>query len=189
MQTTVRTHPVSTGRIVARWMVSFAGFPLGAVAAHAVAGPIDSTTSALIGGAISGAVLGAAQSWAMGRGGPASRVWIAATAIGLALGLAIGSSTVDFGTDISSLVVQGALCGAAVGVAQAMALGRRAGRLASIWPVVLAALWALGWAITTGIGVEVDKQWTVFGSGGAVTVTLLTAILPLAVQRNARSAS
>jgi hypothetical protein len=166
-------------------MVSFAGFPLGGLAAHAIAGPIDATTAALVGGAISGAVLGAAQSWGMGRGGPATRVWIAATAIGLALGLAIGASVVDFGTDISSLMLQGAVCGAAVGAMQAVALGRRAGRLATVWPFALAALWALGWTITTGISVEVDKQWTVFGSGGAVTVTALTAVLPLAIRRHA----
>jgi hypothetical protein len=187
MQTTVKT--ISTGRTIGRWMISFAGFPLGAVAAKLVAGPIDTTTAALIGGAISGAVLGAAQSWGMGRGGPATRVWVAATAIGLALGLAVGASAVDFRTDVTSLVVQGAVCGLAVGAAQAVALGRRAGRLASIWPFALAALWALGWAITTVIGVEVDEQFTVFGSSGAITVTLATAVLPLAIRRNAGSAS
>jgi len=81
------------------------------------------------------------------------------------------------------------VCGLAVGAAQAVALGRRAGRLATIWPFALAALWALGWAITTVIGVEVDEQFTVFGSSGAITVTLATAVLPLAIRRNAGSAS
>ena len=86
-------------------------------------------------------------------------------------------------------MVQGAICGLAVGAAQAVALGRRAGRLATLWPFALAALWALGWAITTVVGVEVDEQFTVFGSSGAVTVTAFTAVLPLAIARHARSAS
>ncbi len=189
MQTAVRTQPISTGRVIGRWMTSFAGFPLGAVAAKLVAGPIDATTAALVGGAVSGAVLGAAQSWGMGRGGPATRIWVAATALGLALGLTIGATVVDFGTDVTSLVVQGAICGGAVGAAQALALGRRAGRLATLWPFALAALWALGWAITTVIGVEVDEQFTVFGSSGAITVTAATAVLPFAIRRHAGSAS
>jgi hypothetical protein len=81
--------------------------------------------------------------------------------------------------------VQGAICGAAVGAAQALALGQRAGRLAILWPLALAALWALGWAITTVAGVEVDEQFTVFGASGAITVTACTAILPRAIRRSA----
>ena len=181
MQTAVRTQPTSTStaRVIGRWMTSFAGFPLGGLAAKVIAGPIDATTAALVGGAIGGAVLGAAQSWGMGRGGPASRIWVAATALGFALGLTIGATVVDFGTDVTSLVVQGAICGAAVGAAQALALGQRAGRLAILWPLALAALWALGWAITTVAGVKVDEQFTVFGASGAITVTAATAVLPV----------
>ena len=41
------------------------------------------------------------------------------------------------------------------------------------------ALWALGWAITASIGVDVETQYTVFGSSGAVVVTALTAVLPV----------
>ncbi len=44
-------------------------------------------------------------------------------------------------------------------------------------------MWAAGWAITTSIGVEVDEQFTVFGSSGAITVTALTVVLPLALRR------
>ena len=186
---TVSPRSTSTARVIGRWMTSFAGFPLGGLAAKVIAGPIDATTAALVGGAISGAVLGAAQSWGMGRGGPATRIWVAATALGFALGLTIGATVVDFRTDVTSLVVQGAICGAAVGAAQALALGQRAGRLAILWPLALAALWALGWAITTVAGVEVDEQFTVFGASGAITVTAATAVLPFAIRRHSRSAS
>ena len=38
-------------------------------------------------------------------------------------------------------------------------------------------LWALGWAVTTLVGVAVDDQFTVFGASGAVTVTALLGVL------------
>ena len=82
-----------------------------------------------------------------------------------------------------ALAVQGAICGLAVGAAQAVVLARRLGRLAIAWPVALAGLWALGWTITTAVGVEVDDHFTVFGSSGAVAVTALTAVLPAMLAR------
>ena len=36
----------------------------------------------------------------------------------------------------------------------------------------------------TSIGVDVDEQFTVFGSGGAITVAALTLVLPYALNRN-----
>ena len=161
-------------------MVTFTGFPLGGFAALVVAGPIDAAGPAVIGGALTGAVLGAVQWWGAGRGLPA-RSWILATAVGLSIGLTIGASAVDFATDLGSLVVQGAVCGLAVGLAQAVVLYRWLGRLALVWPMFLAASWAAGWAITTSIGVRVEEQFTVFGSAGAIVVAALTTVLPLAL--------
>jgi hypothetical protein len=40
-------------------------------------------------------------------------------------------------------------------------------------------IWALGWTVTTAIGVDVESQYTVFGSSGALVVTLLTTALPI----------
>ena len=167
-------------RASVRWMVTFTGFPLGGFAALVVAGPIDAAGPAVIGGALTGAVLGAVQWWGAGRGLPA-RSWILATAVGLSIGLTIGASAVDFATDLGSLVVQGAVCGLAVGLAQAVVLYRWLGRLALVWPMFLAASWAAGWAITTSIGVRVEEQFTVFGSAGAIVVAALTTVLPLAL--------
>src|SRR6476646_5946910 len=113
------TVTTSWPRLAARWAVTFAGFPLGAVAARVVAGPVDDLRAALVGGLVSGAVLGAAQAWGLGRHRPPVVPWIAATAVGLMVGLAIGAAVVGFETDLGSLVVQGAICGVAVGTAQA----------------------------------------------------------------------
>jgi hypothetical protein len=159
-----------------RWLPTFLAFPLGGLLAEIVAGPVDGVAAAILGGAITGSVLGAIQAWAIGCPGPPARRWIAATTVGLAAGLALGSAAVDYATSLADLVVQGAICGLAIGTAQALVLR---GRAAYLWAPALSALWALGWATSTSIGIDVDTQWTVFGSSGALVVTAATAALPV----------
>ena len=184
-----RSVAIPWRRTALRWMATFAGFPLGAVAARAVAGPVDSPAAALLGGLVSGAVLGAAQAWALRPSGLPSLRWIAATALGLMVGLGVGASVVDFETGLSALVVQGAISGLAVGAAQALVLRDRLGTRAWTWPPLLSVAWAAGWAITTGFGVEVDDRFTVFGSSGALVVTALTAPLAVMLPRLDRRAA
>jgi hypothetical protein len=169
----------SVTRVIARWLVTFAGFPLGGLAAFLLLGPVDSLGAALLGGLITGAAVGALQAWALRLGRRGAITWAAATAGGLAAGLALGASLVEFHSDLTSLAVQGAVSGAAVGAAQAAVLRSRTGAVALLWPLYLAAAWALGWVVTTTVGIQVDDQFTVFGSSGAVTVALLTVTLPL----------
>lgn len=160
---------------VLRWLPTFLGFPLGGLVAELVTGPVDDAAAALLGGALTGAVLGSAQAWGIGRHGPPAHRWILATSAGLATGLAVGSAAVGYGTSLGELAAQGAICGLAIGTAQALVLR---GRGAYLWAPALSALWALGWAITTAIGVDVETQYTVFGSSGAIVVTAATAVLP-----------
>jgi hypothetical protein len=180
MQTTVSRTTGRTGwrHAFLRWLPTFLGFPLGGLVAEVV-GPVDTVGAAIAGGAITGVILGAVQSWGLGPVGPATRAWVAATGIGLAAGLGLGAAAVGYGTGAGDLAVQGAVCGLAVGAAQALVLRPRLGGLALVWPPVLAGLWALGWTVTTAIGVDVDARYTVFGSSGALTVTVLTALLPV----------
>ena len=174
-------------RSALRWLPTFVGFPLGGFLAELIAGPVDGFGAALIAGAVTGVVLGAVQAWGMGPNGPPARQWILATTAGLTVGLTLGSAAVDYGTSLGDLVVQGAICGLAIGAAQALTLR---GRAAYLWAPALSALWALGWAITTSIGVDVETQYAVFGSSGALVVTAATAALPaLLASRALRSAS
>jgi len=162
-----------------RWLPTFLGFPLGGVAAELIAGPVDTPLAALAGGAITGTVLGAAQAWGLRLRAPDARNWILATTLGLSAGLAIGASAVGFETSTGDLVMQGAICGLAIGTAQSRVLRGELGRAAALWAPALSAAWALGWAITSSIGVDVETQYTVFGSSGALAVTALTVVLPL----------
>jgi hypothetical protein len=160
-------------------MVSFAGYPLGGYAAHLLTGRVDGSGTALAGGLLTGAILGAIQVWAMGHARPRPLAWILATAVGMAAGVAAGAALVDYRTDLGSLVVQGAVSGALVGIAQAVVLVPRLGPLASLWAFFLSGTFALGWAVTTSAGIDVDQQFTIFGSSGALTATVLTAALPM----------
>ena len=91
----------------------------------------------------------------------------------------------SYGTSSGDLAVQGAICGLGVGVAQATVLRDRLGAVAFLWAPALAAIWALGWTVTAGIGVDVERQYTVFGSSGALVVTLATTALPWMLARAA----
>jgi len=170
-------------RAAGRWMVTFAGFPIGGYLSYLVTGRVDSLLPALLGGLVTGAVLGAVQAWGLGRNRPPVVSWIVATALGLMVGLGLGSALVDHDTSLSALVTQGAVTGLVVGLAQGIVLLPRLGRLAIAWPAFLAVAWAAGWAVTTSIGIDVDQQFTVFGSGGALTVAALTLVLPYALNR------
>jgi hypothetical protein len=168
----------SRRRSALRWLPTFFGFPLGGLIAELIVGPVDGLTAAVVGGAITGVILGAVQALGLGSTVPA-RQWIAATSVGLAAGLGIGAAAVGYGTSIGDLAVQGAICGLVIGTAQAIVLRPTIGGLAFAWVPALSVLWALGWTITTSIGVDVESQYTVFGSSGALTVTLLTVGLPV----------
>jgi hypothetical protein len=137
-----------------------------------VTGPIDSTVAALAGGLVGGAVLGAVQSFALRRTAVERVVWAAATAGGLAIGLSLGSTVVDFRTDTASLVVMGLVSGAGVGVAQALALrGPASSRM--LWAASSAALWGLGWLVTSQVIVDTDSRYATFGASGALVATAL----------------
>ena len=48
-----------------------------------------------------------------------------------------------------------------------------------LWATAVPVLWALGWTATTLGGIDVDRQWTVFGAYGAVTFSTLSGLLLL----------
>jgi len=183
---TPTTHPLSTRRVILRWMLSFLGFPLGGLAAWLLVGPVVDTTSAVTGGLLTGAILGAAQAWALRTDRRQLVTWTLATAVGMAVGLAVGAFAAGYATSLGDLVLQGVLTGAAVGVAQAAAMWRRTGPLALAWPGYLAAAWAAGWTVTTLAGIGVEEQFTVFGASGALVVVLLTSVLPLVLRTRPR---
>jgi hypothetical protein len=176
------TESRSWPKIALRWMPTFLGFPAGGLVAEIV-GRVDGPGPAIAGGAITGAILGLAQWLGMRRTGPPPAAWIIATAVGFAVGLGLGAAAAGYETDTGALATQGAICGAVIGVAQAAVLYRMLGRMVLAWPTLLAGLWALGWTITASAGIDVEAQYTVFGSSGAIVVTAALSILPIELAR------
>src|SRR5881397_3698806 len=103
-----------------RWVAVAAAFPVAGYIGGAIGGPVDAVAAALVGGALTGAGLGAVQWWAAkgALGHPAP--WITSSAAGYAGGLAAGAAIVGYDTELGALVVMGLVSGAVLGAAQAV---------------------------------------------------------------------
>lgn len=164
------------------WIAAgFVAFPLAGLTARAI-GSIDSVVLALAAGAIAGAVIGTGQ-WLVLRGIGIDARWILATAGGFAVGMSAGMAIFGYETGTADLAAVGALTGLGIGIAQWPLLYDRL-RASALWMPAIAALWALGWTVSTGLGVDLTTQrWAVFGIFGAVTVALLSGALLWVLQK------
>src|SRR6266511_3375142 len=150
------------------WTAGFLAFPIAGLAAQAATGRINDVGSALVGGLVAGAVIGTGQ-WLVARrllGDP--RAWIPVTAVAMGIGLVVGAWVVSYGTSLSELALMGFITGIPIGAAQAYLLRDR---------LANALLWALGWMVTTAGGIDVDRQYAVFGAYGAITFMALSGVL------------
>jgi uncharacterized membrane protein len=158
------------------WTAGFVAFIIGGALATALTGRINDAGSALIGGMVAGAVIGTGQ-WLVARrllGDP--RTWIPATAVAMGIGLLVGAWAVGYGTSLGELALMGAITGIPLGAAQAYLLRDRLAN-AWVWAAAMPLLWALGWTVSTFIGVDVDRQFAVFGASGAITFMALSGVL------------
>jgi hypothetical protein len=146
-----------------RWLPTFLAFPIGGYLAVHTVGSVDGPLTAFAGGLVAGAIIGAAQWFALRT---VSRRWIGYTAAAMAAGGALAAA-LD-----TNVVVGGLVTGAAIGAAQAGLLER--GRL--LWAAVTAGAWGLGWLITSNVIVDLERGYTVFGASGALVATLLTGL-------------
>ena len=159
------------------WTAGFLAFPLAGLAGTGVVGRVDDPVAALLGGAVTGLVIGAGQAL-VSLGRLDIRRWVPATGLGMGLGLLLGAAVVDYGSSLADLALMGALTGLILGPAQALALPRGT-RTRWLWAAAMPALWALGWTATTLGGIAVEEQFTVFGAYGAVTFSALSGLLLL----------
>jgi hypothetical protein len=157
------------------WTAGFLAFIVGGALATAVVGRINDVGSALLGGIIAGAVIGAGQ-WLVARRLLDPRTWIPATAVAMSIGLGVGAWVVGYGTSLGELALMGAITGIPIGAAQAYLLRDRVAN-AWVWAAAVPLLWALGWTVTTAGGIDVDQQFAVFGAYGAITFMALSGVL------------
>ncbi len=168
-------YPLSRS-FVLRWMPTFLGFPASGSLAMLLTGSVNAPLPALLGGLLAGAAIGSAQWLALRDHLPEAAWWIPATALAHAVGLAVGSALVGYQTGMAQLAIQGAVTGLALGVAQGLVLRRSLPGWPS-WTLAMPFMWALGWVITTAAQVQVEQQFTNFGSLGALAFTLLSGLL------------
>jgi len=157
------------------WTAAFVSFPIAGIAAQAAAGRINDV-AALVGGLVAGAVIGTGQ-WLAARrllGDPLA--WIAATAAAMGIGLLAGAWVVGYGTSVGDLAVMGAITGLPLGAAQGFLLRDRVAR-SWVWAAAVPLLWALGWTVTAAAGIDVDRQYAVFGAFGAITFMALSGVV------------
>jgi hypothetical protein len=157
------------------WTAGFLAFPIAGIAGSAAVGRVDDLGAALVGGAVSGLVIGTGQAL-LSRRRLDPRRWIPATAVGMGAGLMLGAWAVDYGTSLTDLAVMGLLTGLILGPIQALALPPCATHRWA-WAVATPALWGLGWTVTTLGGINVEEQFTNFGAYGALTFSALSGLL------------
>ena len=169
-------HPLFPGW---RWAIVVGlAFPVAGLIGWAIGGHVDAIAPALIGGAVTGAGIGAAQWFAAKELFGPWPAWVAASAAGYGVGLAAGAALVGYETSLGALAGMGAVSGAVLGAVQGLVLRAQARkRFAVAWTVAMPVLLAVGWSVTTLAGVDVDKQFTVFGAAGAVVFMLLSGLL------------
>jgi hypothetical protein len=176
---TPRGDVTSTPPRMGLWIVAILiGLPIAGYIADLVVNGVDSVGTALAGGLIVGAVIGAAEWFVLRQ--RVSWLWIPATIAGMAIGLVAGAALVDYGVGRGDLALMGAVTGLAVGTMQALVLARDRIPGAVWWAVANPPAWALGWIVSSYvISSNIDERFPIFGASGALVFGLLTW-LPLA---------
>src|SRR5215217_8070056 len=124
-----------------RWVAVWPAFPVAGYIGWKVGGRVDAVDAALVGGALTGAGIGAAQWWAAKGALGRAAAWIGASAAGYAVGLAAGAALVGYDTGLGALAVMGLVSGAALGAAQGLVLARQRRRaLALPWALAMPLL-------------------------------------------------
>jgi hypothetical protein len=172
-----RSEPRGTPRRLWLWAAAvLVSLPVGGYIADLVVDGVDSVGAALAGGLIVGAVIGAAEWFALRQ--RISWLWIPATIAGMAIGLVVGAAVVDYGIGRGELALMGAINGAAVGTMQAVVLARHRIPGAAWWAVANPPAWALGWFVSSYvISRNIDERFPIFGASGAIVFGLLTWLL------------
>jgi hypothetical protein len=171
---TTQGNWMSVARGLWVWPVAIlVSFPIGGYVADLIVNGVDSVGAALIAGVVAGAIIGAAEWFALRRW--VSWLWIAATSVGMAVGLTAGAALADYGIGRADLALIGAITGIGVGVSQALVLARHRISGALWWAVANPPAWAVGWLVTSYvITANVDERFPNFGASGALVFGLLT---------------
>lgn len=158
-----------------KWLLTMIGFPIGGGIASALVGSVTGPGRGAVAGIIAGAVVGAAQWLVLRQALPISALWIPATAVGLSAGLALGVAVLGTKTVGLALLLRAAVTGIVLGVFQWVLL-RQHLALAGWWVPAIAIGWTAGWTLTRTVGVDLSRDWAVFGISGAAVFAALSGL-------------
>jgi hypothetical protein len=159
------------------WGIAFLGFPPAGALALLLIGRLDSPLEGLLGGAVAGVVIGAAQMIALRRRIPISSLWIVATAVGLAVGLALTVIFFGAATTLDATLIRALPTGFILGAAQWIVLRRYIAR-AYAWIGAATLIYPLAWFITAQvIGNSLNEGFVVFGASGALVFQMLMGLV------------
>jgi hypothetical protein len=124
-----------------------------------------------------------------------TKAWLLWTAgfVAFIIGGALATAVTGRINDLGSALLGGLVAGAVIGTGQwlvarrlldprtwipatAVAMGIGLAN-AWVWAAAMPLLWALGWTVTTAGGIDVDRQFAVFGAYGAITFMALSGVL------------
>lgn len=165
--------------LIGRWLLAFLGFPMGGGLTYLIIGGIDDPLKGVLGGAVAGACIGGAQWLAFRQSKNRDVRWIAVTSAGLAAGVGLSTALFTTATDTASIVNRAAVTGLILGLAQAFMLQRKGGA-SVIWAITVALAYTVAWPVTRlVIKDNVQMDFVVFGSSGAILFQLITLIAVL----------
>src|SRR5688572_32362916 len=95
-----------------RWVAVGLAFPMAGYIGWGIGGRVDAIDAALVGGALTGAGLGAVEWWAAKGALGRAAAWIGSSAVGYAFGLTAGAALVGYNTDLGALAAMGLVSGA-----------------------------------------------------------------------------
>ena len=161
-------------QILVRWMPTFLAFPLAGLLASLAMGPIKDLLSAAVAGAMVGAVLGLAQWWAL-KPLAISFDWAWSTAVATMVASPLAWALTSYSTSVETMTTWGLIAGAVVGLGQIAT--QKLGLAKSLaWTALVAASWSLAWFVSASVIVDIDSNYAIFGSTGALAATALLAI-------------
>lgn len=171
-------------QIFVRWMPTFLAFPLAGLIASLALGPIDNPLEAAVAGADVGAILGLAQWWALKPLG-VSFDWFWSTAVSGMVASPIAWTLTSYSTSVETLTIWGLIAGALVGLGQ-IASQRPNVKKTITWSVLVSISWGIAWFISASVIVDIDSNYAVFGSTGALVATALLGFFlnPVLAKKN-----
>jgi len=162
--------PMKMTELLIRWVPTLLAFPIGGAIAKIAFGGASSLGKSIGGGLIVGITVGLIQFIALKKYG-ISTSWIAATGIAMLLAAIINSYAFSFKFDSASLTGSGLVAGLLVGIAQSLSQTREI-KFILVWSFSTMIAWALAWFITSKVIVDPEAQYQIFGSSGALVVTV-----------------